>query len=169
MAEDQAVALYGLAKKQLESMNLREAELQKGTAALLAAVSELKGLPLTLSKQTSQYIAEGIRKSIADDFSRPIEAAVKAPLAELTSATYDARAVMRQVGKESRFHSWIWMLSLFLIGLFTGAACHHVYTMSKVDRIGDQLDSLQHQIAPPTPVPDAKPADGKAGKGKRGH
>ena len=37
--EDQAVALYGLAKKQLESMNQREAELQKATAALQAGVN----------------------------------------------------------------------------------------------------------------------------------
>ena len=83
--------------------------------------------------------------------------------------TYHAREVMAQVSKESRFQTWNWVLSLFLIGLLTGVACYHVYTMSKVDRISHRLDAIQQQITPPALAHDAKPVDGKAAKGKRGH
>ena len=43
----------------------------------------------------------GVRQSIQDDFSRPIETAVKGPIGELNQATYHARIVMAEVGKES--------------------------------------------------------------------
>jgi len=38
-----------------------------------------------------------------------------------------------------------------------------------MNRVSDRLDAIQQQIAPAPASPDAKPADGKAGKRKRGH
>ena len=168
--EDQAaVALYGLAKKQLESMNQREAELQTSTAALLAAVAELKALPLTLGKQTSQYIAMGVRQSIADDFSRPIAEAVKGPIADLSRETYHAREVMAEVGKESRLQTWKWISIMVLCGVIIGAMGSYFFYNQVIGRIDNRLDSIQQQITPAVPIPETKPANGKPEKGKKRH
>ena len=169
MTDDELLLIYKGLRDMTEAMKAREIALDAKNAALGAAIVQLKQLPETLGKQTSQYIAMGVRQSIQDDFSRPIADAVKGPIAEFNQATYYARDVMRQVGKESRFHTWNWMLSLFLVGLLTGVGCYHIYTMSKIDHISDRLDSIQYQLNPAAPVPDAKPSDGKGAKGKKGH
>jgi hypothetical protein len=169
MTDDELLLIYKGLRDMTEAMKAREIALDQKTAALSAAITQLGKLPDTLGKQTSQYIAMGVRQSIQDDFSRPIAEAVKGPIAEFNHATSYARDVMRQVGKESRFHTWNWMLSLFLVGLLTGVGCYHIYTMSKIDRISDRLNVIQQQIVPAAPTQDAKPGDGKAAKGKKGH
>ena len=105
MADD-AVALYGLAKKQLESMNQREAELQRATAVLQAAVTELKALPFTLGKQTSQYIGMGVREAIQQDFSPPIKEVFQPPIAELKSVMGNAREAIQEVSRYAKYQTW---------------------------------------------------------------
>ena len=68
------------------------------TTALEVAIAELKTAPREPGKQTSQYIAIGVKQFIQDDFSRLIAEAVKGPIAELSRETYHARLVMQQVG-----------------------------------------------------------------------
>jgi hypothetical protein len=168
MAED-AVALYGLAKKQLESMNQREAELQKATAALQAAVAELKGLPFTLGKQTSQYIGMGVREAIQQDFDTPIKESFQGPIANLERATRDARSVMMEVSSATRFHAFSWWGSVLGLGILLGALGYHFLEIRKFDDIQSQLNTIQQQIAPAAPAQDAKPMPGGSTKGRHGH
>jgi hypothetical protein len=156
-------------KEMAAAMKAREAALDTKTAALGVAIAQLGKLPETLGKQTSQYIAMGVRQSIQDDFSRPIAEAVKGPIAGLESATYHARIAMEQVGKEVRFRSWTWFAVLLLIGFAIGGATGYYFFVQDMNRMSDRLDAIQQQITPAAPVPDAKPADGKAAKGKKGH
>ena len=152
MAED-AVALYGLAKKQLESMNQREAELQRATAALQTAVAELKGLPFTLGKQTSQYIGMGVREAIQQDFDTPIKEALQVPISNLDRATRAAMSVMTEVSKATRFHAVSWWGSVLGLGILLGALGYHFLEMRKFDDIQTQLNTIQQQMTPAAPVP----------------
>ncbi len=166
MTEDELLALYGSVKEMAAAMKAREAALAGKTAALDAAIAELKQIPGTLGKQTSQYIAAGVKASIQDDFSRPIAEGVKGPIAEFKQATYYACDVMRQVGEEVRFRSWTWVGVLLLLGFVLGGAAGYYFFVQDLNRINDRLDAIQQQMAPV--APDAKPADGKAGKGHKG-
>jgi hypothetical protein len=167
MADDEAIALYGAVKKMAEAMAAREAVLDAKTAALDHAIAELKGLPLALGKQTSQYIAMGVRQSIQDDFSRPIGEAFNAPIAELKSATYHARSVMAEVGKEARFQNWRWISIMVLLGIVLGATGCYYWFVHDLNRINDRLDTIQQQITPAVPAPVPQPTDGKAAKDHR--
>ena len=169
MTDDELLLIYKGHRDMTEAMKAREIALDQKTAALDAAIGQLQQLPLTLGKQTSQYIAMGVRQSIQDDFSRPIADAVKGPIAEFNQATYHARDVMRQVGEDVRFRSRTWLAFFLLIGFGLGGILGYYFFVQGVNRISDRLDSIQQQITPVVPAPDAKPADGKAAKGKKGH
>lgn len=156
MTDDEILAVYGSIRKLAESMSAREAALDRKTAALDAAIAEIKQFPAALGKQTSQYIAAGVRASIQDDFSRPIAEAVKGPIAELSRETYHAREVMSQVGKESRFQTWTWLAILVLLGVFLGAFGCYYFVQRDIGQINDRLDSIQQQIAPAAPAPAEK-------------
>ncbi len=67
------------------------------------SIEQLQQFPLTLGKQTSEYIAMGLRQAIKDDFSRPFESAVKGPLELLSREVCHARDVMAQVGARFAF------------------------------------------------------------------
>lgn len=164
MADDEAIALYGAVKKMAEAMAAREAVLDAKTAALDQAIAELKGLPLALGKQTSQYIAAGVRQSIQDDFSRPIADAVRGPLKELESATYHARSVMAEVGKEARFQNWRWIAVMVVLGIVLGGTGCYYWFVRDLNQVNDRLDTIQQQLTPAAPAPVPQPADGKAAK-----
>jgi hypothetical protein len=168
MTDDELLALYGSMKEMAAAMKAREAALDTKTAALSAAIAQLGKLPETLGKQTSQYIAMGVRQSIQDDFSRPIADAVKGPIAELSRETYHAREVMAQVGKEVRFQSWTWFAVLLLIGFALGGATGYYLFVRDLNQVNDRLEAIQQQNAP-APASDAKPADSKIGKARKGH
>ena len=168
MTEDELLALYGSIKEMAAAMKAREAALDAKAAALDAAIAELKQIPGTLGKQTSQYIAAGVKASIQDDFSRPIADAVKGPIAEFKQTTYYARDVMRQVAEQVRFWSWTWVGVLLLLGFALGGATGYYFFIQDLGRVNDRLDAIQQQMTPVAPAPDAKPAEGKAGKGRRG-
>ncbi len=105
MADDEAIALYGMVKKMAQAMSEREAALSAKTAALEAVVANLQQLPATVGKQTSQYIEKGVRASIREDIKWPVEEAFQKPIGELHYATNQARDVMREVrscGEASR-------------------------------------------------------------------
>ena len=165
MADD-AVALYGLAKKQLESMNQREAELQRATAVLQAAVTELKALPFTLGKQTSQYIGMGVREAIQQDFSPPIKEVFQPPIAELKSVMGNAREAIQEVSRYAKYQTWGWLFSIFVIGFVAGVLVSQLSLGFKIDGLREQLTSPSQQITP-APVPEAKPAPGNTGKGHK--
>ena len=168
MAED-AVALYGLAKKQLESMNQREAELRGATASLQAAVVELKGLSFTLGKQTSQYIGMGVREAIQQDFSPPIKEVFQPPIAELKSVMGKAREAIQEVSRYAKYQTWGWLFSIFAIGFVTGVLVSQLILGSKIDGLREQLTAPSQQIAPADPAQEAKPIPGGSTKGRHGH
>ncbi len=167
MTDDELLLIYKGLRDMTEAMKAREIALDAKTAALNTAIAQLGKLPDTLGKQTSQYIAMGVRQSIQDDFSRPIAEAVKGPIAELSRETYYARIVMEQVGKEVRFQSWTWVAVLLLLGFALGGATGYYFFVQDMNRVSDRLDAIQQQITPATAVPDAKPVDGKAAKDHR--
>jgi hypothetical protein len=169
MTDDELLLIYKGLRDMTEAMKAREIALDAKTAALGAAIAQLGKLPETLGKQTSQYIAMGVRQSIQDDFSRPIADAVKGPIAELSRETYHAREVMAQVGKESRLQTRNAIIIMVLIGVIVGAFGSYFFYNRNIGRIEDRLDSIQQQITPPAPTPDAKLGDGKVGKTRRGH
>ena len=169
MTDDELLLIYKGLRDMNEAMRVREAALDKKTATLDAAVAQLGKVPEALGRQTSQYIAEGVRKSIQDDFSRPLAEAVKGPIADLSRETYHAREIMAEVGKESRLQTWKWISIMVLCGIIIGVCGSYYFYNQTIGRISDRLDSIQQQIAPPAPVPDAKPIDSKPGKGRKGH
>jgi hypothetical protein len=124
-------------------------------------------VPDTLGKQTSQYIAMGVRQSIQDDFSRPIAEAVKGPIAELSRETYHARIVMEQVGKESRLQTRNAIIILVLVGAIFGAFGNYFFYNQVLGRIDGRLDNIEQMMTPPAPVLESKPTDGKVTKGHR--
>lgn len=156
MTDDELLAVYGSIRRLAESMSAREAALDRKTAALDAAIAEIRQLPAALGKQTSQYIAAGVRASIQDDFSRPIAEAVKGPIAELSRETYHARVVMEQVGKESRYQTWTWLAILVLLGVILGATGCYYFVQQDIGQINDRIDNIQQQITPAAPAPAEK-------------
>jgi hypothetical protein len=161
MTDDELIALYGSMKEMAAAMRAREIALDAKTAALSSAIARLGKLPETLGKQTSQYIAMGVRQSIQDDFSRPIADAVKGPIAELSRETYHAKSVIAEVARYERFHTWIWLGIIFLLGCLAGGTAGYYLVVRDLNSINAQLGAIQQQIAPAV---DAKPADGKAAK-----
>ena len=183
MANDDALALYGAAKAMVDAMKVREkvlnaqmveldaktALLSEKTAALAATIAELRQLPATLGSHTSHYIAEGVRKAIQDDFTRPIASAVSGPMAELLRAAHEARLAIGEVRSESKLQNWTWVAIMIILGIALGVTGSYFFYTRDVGRINDRIDSLQQQIAPPAPIVDGKPPEGKTGKGKKGH
>lgn len=170
MADEQAVALYGAVKKLAEGMNAREAALEERTTALNAAIAKLEQLPFSLGKQTSQYIGMGVREAIQEDFDTPIKESFKDPIANLERATRDARSVMTEVSKATRFFAFSWWGSFLGLGILLGALGYHFLEMSKFDDIQRQLNTIQQQqLAPAAPAGDAKPLSGSTTKARHGH
>lgn len=168
MTEEELLALYALVRKEAEGMGAREKALQERTAALNQSIEQLQQLPLTLGKQTSEYIAMGVRQAIKDDFSRPIESAVKGSLELLSREVYHARDVMAQVGGEVRFQTWRWVAFLVLIGVALGSTGCYWFFVRDLNQVNERLDSIQQQVVLALPVPDAKPAVGPSTKGHHG-
>ncbi len=79
---------------------------------------------------------------------------VHKPLRELTQATDQARHVMAEVGRESRFQTWTWLGILVLLGVFLGAFGCYYFVQSDIAQINQRLDVIQQQIS-------ARPAIGK--------
>jgi hypothetical protein len=168
MTDDELLLIYKGLRDMTEAMKAREIALDQKTAALGSAIAQIGKLPDTLGKQTSQYIAMGVRQSIQDDFSRPIAEAVKGPIAELSRETYHARIVMEQVGKEARYQSWTWLVVILLLGFALGGAAGYYLFVQDMNAVSGRLDAIQQQLAP-SPALGAKPANGNAGKARKGH
>jgi hypothetical protein len=168
MTEEELLALYALVRKEAEGMGAREKALQARTAALNQSIEQLQQLPLTLGKQTSEYIAMGVRQAIKDDFSRPIESAVKGPLELLSREVYHARDVMAQIGGEVRFQTWRWVAFLVLIGVALGSTGCYWFFVRDLSQVNERLDSIQQQITLAAPLPDARPGIAPPTKGHHG-
>ena len=158
MTDDELLLIYSSMRKFTESMQAREESLDQKTAALNAAISHLQQLPAALGKQTSQYIATGVRQSIQDDFSRPIETAVKGPLSELSREVYHARDVISQVRNESHYQTLGWVVAMVAIGIAIGVVGTWWFFQRDIGRIDDSLTSIQQQLTQSVPVPDTNAA-----------
>jgi hypothetical protein len=165
MNEEELLALYALVRKEAEGMAAREKALQARTAALNESIKQLQQLPLTLGKQTSEYIAMGVRQSIQDDFSRPIETAVKGPLEQFSREIYSARDIMAQVSEVARFQSRRLMAILLLIGVVLGWGGSYLFFVRDLNQVNERLDTIQQQVILAIPVPDTKPAVTPPNKG----
>jgi hypothetical protein len=168
VADDEAVALYGTVKRMVQAMAEREAALEAKTATLDAAIASLQQLPATLGKQTSQSIEKGVRASIQEDLKWPVKDALKEPLDELRYATNQARDVIREVRRESKFQGWTTMALLVTLGVALGVTSSYYFFIRALGNINDRLETIQQQITAPAPTSDAKPA-GKPGKVRQSH
>ncbi len=162
MKDDELLLIYKGLRDMTEAMKTREIALDQKTAALSAAIAQLEKMPFALGKQTSQYIGMGVREAIQQDFDTPIKESFQVPIANLERATSEARSVMREVGKATRFHAVSWWGSVLGLGILLGALGYHFLEIRKFDDIQTQLNTIQQQIAPIAPVLETKPADGKA-------
>lgn len=183
MANDDALALYGAAKTnadtmiathtvlvaQMAELDAQTAALQEKITALGAGIAELKQLPRALGQQTSQYIAQGVREAIRDDFSRPIAEAVDGPIARFAYATDRASGVIQEIRSESKFQNWSTAALVILLGITLGVLGSYFFYSRQLGQISDRLDSIQQQMAPPAPVADTKPVDGKPAKAHKTH
>jgi hypothetical protein len=125
-------------------------------------VTELKGLPFTLGKQTSQYIGMGVREAIQQDFDTPIKESFQGPISNLDRATRAATSVMTEVSKATRFHAVSWWGPVLGLGILLCALGYQFLEMSKFDDIQTQLNAIQQQMTPSVPVPaPSVPGGGK--------
>jgi hypothetical protein len=154
---------------QMADLDAKTAVLSEKTAALAATIAELRQLPATLGSHTSHYIGEGVRKAIQVDFTKPIADAVSGPMAQLDYSARQAREAIAEVRRESKLQNWTWVAIMIILGIALGVTGSYFFYTRDVGRINDRIDSLQQQIAPPAPIVDAKPLEGKVGKGKKGH
>jgi hypothetical protein len=171
VTEDQIVAIYGSIKTLAQGMAAREAALDKKTAELDVIIAELKQLPLTLGKQTGQYIGMGVRQAMEQDFSPPIKEVFQPPIAELKSVLRNARESIQEVSRYAKYQTLVWMLSLAGIGFVAGAGVTFLYLGSKIDALREQVVAVQQQIAPAAPVSSLggpskpSPKNGHSGSG----
>ena len=162
MTDDELTYLYGSMKEMAAAMKAREVALDQKTAALGAAIAQLEKMPFTLGKQTSQYIGMGVREAIQQDFDTPIKESFQAPIANLERATSEARSVMSEVRKATRFHAVSWWGSVLGLGILLGALGYHFLEMSKFDDIQTQLNTIQQQMTQAAPIPaPSVPSGGK--------
>jgi exodeoxyribonuclease VII large subunit len=159
-------------KLKAESESAKAGGLDRNMAVFQDAIAELRQLPAALGKQAGQYIGVAVKASVQDDFRRPFEAAVGAaiqgPIADLNQATHHARDVMTKVARKSRFHTWTWLLSIFLLGVLIGGFGYHRVTLSRMDSVQDRLEIIQQQTAPAVSAPRSKSTNGKSVEGRRG-
>ncbi|MFT4115023.1 hypothetical protein [Silvibacterium sp.] len=155
---------HGTIRKLAESMSAREAALNRKSAAFDAAIAKIKQLPTALGKETSQYIAAGVRASIQDDFIRSIAEAVKGPIAKLSRETYHAKQAIAEVARYERFQTWTWLGSIFLLGCLAGGAVgYYAFFVQGMNQMNDRLDAIQHKVTAVAPAPVSKPGTSTQG------
>ena len=153
MTDDELLLIYKGLRDMTEAMKAREIVLDQKTAALGAVVTELKGLPFTLGKQTSQYIGMGVREAIQQDFDTPIKESFQGPISNLDRATRAATSVMTEVAKATRFHAVSWWGSVLGLGILLGALGYHFLDLRKFDDIQTKINAIQLQMTPTAPIP----------------
>jgi ElaB/YqjD/DUF883 family membrane-anchored ribosome-binding protein len=169
MSDDELLAIYGATRKLAESMEARDAELKQSTAALEAAIVQVRQLPALLGAQTSKYIAAGIREVVKDDFKQPIEKAVEGPVRSVEVAAYHAREVLEQLKQHVRYLNWTWLGIALAIGMMVGTIGTYFFFAHEVTKLNDRFDYLQHLLLAPPPaavdthVPPPKQAGKKPG------
>jgi hypothetical protein len=75
---------------------------------------------------------------------------------------------MRQVRSESKLQSWTTVALMVVLGVAIGTGGSYFFFIRDLGNINDRLETIQQQIAPPAPAPEAKPA-GKPGKARQSH
>lgn len=174
MANDEALALYGAVKRLAEAMTVREkvleeqmGELDQKTAALdmkiaslTAVIAELKQLPRAIGQQTGQYIAAGVRESIKDDFSVPLEKAVDGPIGRLNYVSDEARRVLSELLGKMKFQNWRTSGLMVLAGIILGVFGSYFFLYNRqLGQLSDRIDRLQQMLmAPAQPGPVVTPA-----------
>jgi len=75
---------------------------------------------------------------------------------------------MAQVGSEVHFQTWRWVAFLVLIGVALGSTGCYWFFVRDLNQVNERLDSIQQQVTPAAPLPDAKPAISPSTKGHHG-
>ena len=167
MKDDELLAIYGAIRKLAESMAAREAALAKSTAALNAAIEQVRQLPAALGQQAGQHINSGVQFAIRENFKWPVQEAVKGPLDELKTTAYDARMALKAVKHEGRFQTIGWFAAILTLGLAIGVSGTYFFFTRQVAALNDRLDEVQQRLVAPTPVPASVPAKPPQDSGKK--
>ena len=157
MRDDELLAIYTATRQIAEAMAARDAELKKSTAALEATIIQVRQLQAILGQQTGKYIAAGIREVVQEDFSQPIENALKEPLFSLDLALRHATTVVSEFKGVTRYLTWTWFAIVLAMGFGLGSFGTYFFFTREVGKLRDQIDAMQQQVAPPV-VPVASPA-----------
>ena len=166
MKDDELLAIYGAVRKLAAGMEAREAALQRSTAELEASIAQVKQLPAALGQQAGKHIAAGVQYAIRENFSWPVEEAVRGPLGKLNAAADEARTVLGVIKQESRFQTIGWFAAILTLGFAIGAFGIYFFFTRQVASLNDRLDTLQQRLAVPTPVPAPEPAQPQQSKKK---
>ena len=102
------------------------------------------------------------------DFRPPINEALHPPIAELRGALENAREAIQEVSRYAKYQTWEWLFSIFVIGFVAGVLVSQLSLASKIDGLREQI-AAQQQVVPAAPVQEAKPVNGKPGRGNKGH
>ena len=169
MADDEAIALYGMVKKMAEAMAVREkvleeqmgvldaktAVLDTKIASLTAVIAELKLLPRAIGQQTGQYIAAGVRESIQADFSVPLEEAVDGPIGRLNYVSEEARRVLSELLRKMKFQNWRTSGLMVLAGVILGVFGSYFFLYNQqIGQLSDRINKFQQLLMAPTqPAP----------------
>lgn len=158
MRDDELLAIYGATRKLAESMEARDEELKKSTAALEATIAQVRQLPATLGAQTSKYIAASIREVVQEDFRQPIEKAVEGPIRSIEVAAFHAREAVGHLKEQSRYLNWQWFAIVLALGFALGAFGTYYFFTRQVSALNDRFDHLQQLLVAPAPASANTPA-----------
>ena len=153
MKDDELLAIYGAIRHLAAGMEAREAALKKTTAALEAAIEQVRQLPAALGQQAGQHIASGVRYAIKENFQWPVQESIKEPIEELRTTAYNARTALEAVKHESRFQTLGWFAMVLALGLAIGTFGTYFFFTRQVAALNDRLDEMQQRLTAPAPVP----------------
>ena len=171
MKDDELLAIYSHIRQLSAAMAAREAALEKSTAELHAAIAQVRQLPAVLGREAGQHIAAGVKQAVQEDFSRPVNEAMKGPIGKLNVAADEARTVFGAMRQDSRYYTATWFAIVCVVGFLIGAFGTYFFFTREVGKLRDQIETMQQQVAPapaPVPAPAAPPPQTKKKHGARG-
>ena len=158
MKDDELLAIYGAVRHLAAGMKAREASLQRSTAELEASIAQIKQLPAALGQQSARYIAAGVKQAVQENFSWPVEEALKGPLGKLNAAADEARTALGVIKQESRFQTLGWFARMFTLRFAVGAFGTYFFFTRQVAALKRPLGHSPAALCRARTGPGARPA-----------
>lgn len=152
MTDDELLTIYRSMRTLSEGMEARNAALEKSTAAQDAVVAQLRQLPLLLGRQLNEYIVDGVKQSMDQDFRVPFDHAVKKPIEDLKYAASEARIMMGRVQQATRLDSRRFMALLVTAGFVLGVGASYLFFNRQVSDLNERIDHLNERVLLAMPI-----------------